>query len=250
VSPWYDTHVHLDRYDALERKALADRAMEAGVRLVSVAVDLASSQVVVATEGAWAKCVGIHPNRATDAIDERLRRLAMFPGVRAIGECGFDDDGPDWAVQRAVLQYQCELARDLGLTLVLHINGPGAWEKLVENAALFHSLSIIRHYFTGDAAQAAWHRERGHFLSFGNPLRRDDHLKAIARDYPAGLLLIETDSYPVPGRTTEPANVVLIGETLALLRGWSIPEAREQLERNTRSAFRTLNAGTTSPPGT
>ena len=96
---------------------------------------------------------------------------------------------------------------------------------------------MIRHYFTGGADEAEWHAAQGHYLSFGNPLRRDPSLRDIAFAYPAERLLVETDSYPLPDRRTEPRDVVRVAETLALVRGWTFAEASTRLLENTRRAF-------------
>ena len=168
---------------------------------------------------------------------DELRELAGAPGVVAIGEVGFDDSGPDWGVQTAAFDAQCQLARGFGHALVLHIDGAAAWSLLEERADALSGLRVVRHYFTGDEAQATWHRELGHFLSFGNPLRRSPALQAIAATYPPDLLLIETDTYPLPGRTTEPKDVVKVGQHLAEVRGWELEQTQERLEENTMSAF-------------
>jgi TatD DNase family protein len=233
--PWFDTHVHLDRYDLAERAAVLERARAANVSVIAVGVDLKSSREVSAMGDVCGRVVGIHPRYAAADFEEELREIALCPGVLGIGECGFDDSGVDWKTQERAFRTQCGIARDLGLTLVLHIDGEQAWGHLI--AAGLEGLRVIRHYFTGDATQAAWHGEREHYLSFGNPLLREPSLREIARDYPEHLLLIETDSYPLPGRNTEPAHVAKVGETLALLRGWTVEEARKHLAQNTRAAF-------------
>lgn len=237
MEPWYDTHVHLDRYGEAERIALLERAVESEVAMVVVGMDVDSSRTLAALPGTAGSTAGVHPLR-TESFDERqLREAARLPGVVAIGECGFDAAGPSWEQQAAAFQAQCHLAGELRLPLVLHIDGAGAWEAFASHLPATDVPRVIRHYFTGDAAQAAWHAEHGHFLSFGNPLRRSPALRDIARSYPAELLLIETDSYPLPGRNTEPAHVAKVGETLALLRDWTFADARQHLARNTRAAF-------------
>ncbi|NJD64075.1 MAG: TatD family deoxyribonuclease, partial [Chloroflexi bacterium] len=47
---WIDTHVHLDRYQGAERDAMVALAKVAGVAIVAVAGDLASSRVVAGLE--------------------------------------------------------------------------------------------------------------------------------------------------------------------------------------------------------
>lgn len=241
VTPWFDTHVHLDRYAPAERAAVLSRAFEAGVATVGVAVDLDSSLALAQMEGLAGYSIGVHPLRA-DTYDGRIEDLARRAAPVAIGECGFDAGAENIEQQALVFREQCKLARSLRLPMVLHIDGGGAWESLLAAADAMAGVPVVRHYFTGDSGQAAWHREQGHYLAFGNPLRRRADLREIARDYPPELLLIETDSYPLPGRMTEPAHVRSGGETLALLRGWTFAGAREQLAANTLRAFPGLTA--------
>lgn len=240
---WVDTHVHLDRYEPAGCEGIVARATAAGVAIVAVAVDLASSRVAVGLEGVAGCAVGVHPLHTEEWAAAALRELTGMPGVVAIGECGFDGSSPEWASQESVFRGQCALAREAGLPIVLHVDGAGAWERLVENANALDGLRVVRHYSTGHPAQAEWHARRGHFLSFGRPLLREPGLQAVCREYPAGLILVETDSYPLAGRTTEPRDVVAVGETAGRLRGWTRDETRERLYRNSRAAFPGLRFG-------
>jgi Tat protein secretion system quality control protein TatD with DNase activity len=129
------------------------------------------------------------------------------------------------------------------LPIILHVDGAGAWERLVENEDSLEGVGVVRHYFTGNAAQAEWHAKRGHYISFGRPLLREPGLQAVCGEYPAGLVLVETDSYPLAGRTTEPRDVVAIGELAGRLRGWTQDVARERLFVNSRAAFPGLRFG-------
>lgn len=234
---WVDTHSHLDRYETAERAAILSRAAEASVAVIAVGVDVDSSAAALECPDVVGVAVGIHPLHATGADLRALLGLASHQRVIAIGECGFDSAGPPFDLQATVFAAQTRTARALDLPLVLHVDGTGAFEQLTRHANLLAGVTVIRHYFTGDAAQAAWHAERGHYLSFGNPLRRDSGLRDIARTYPAAQLLVETDSYPVAGRRTEPSDVARVAETLALVRGWTFSEASTQLLENTRAAF-------------
>lgn len=235
---WVDTHTHLDRYEPDERAAILARAGEAGVAIISVGVDVESSRAAVELDGIAGTAIGIHPlHAATAHTSELMELLTGSAGVIAVGECGFDAAGPPFEVQAAAFWAQARCARALDFPLVLHIDGEGAFDALCEHSAAIDGLTVVRHYFTGDATQATWHAERDHYLSFGNPLRRDPALREVAFSYPADLVLIETDSYPLPARRTEPRDVVRVGETLALVRGWTFPEASERLLRNTAAAF-------------
>lgn len=245
MAHWWDTHVHLESYEPADREAVLLQARANDVQVIGVAVDLESSLRLldlVGTPGLAGVVVGVHPQRAiTDW--SRFVELVDSPGVVGIGECGFDPGRPDgplveWKLQDEAFATQARNASELDVALVLHIDGPGAWERFVINGHELDRSRVVRHYFTGDAAQAQWHRERGHYLSFGNPLRRNESLQRIAREYPPELLLTETDSYPLPGRKTQPADVVQVAACLADVRGWSLDRTREQLSENTVRAFR------------
>jgi len=237
MDSWFDTHAHLDRYGAAEREEILTRAWEAGVEVLGVAVDAASAGAMAGMGGIAGRTVGLHPLQAAAWHPGVFSRLIAAPGVLAIGECGFDDAGPDPGLQEAAFRGQCALAREHGLPLVLHIAGRRAWEMLEVRRDDLAGLAVVRHYFTGDRAQAEWHAVRGHLLSFGRPLLREVPLQATCRWYPRKLVLIETDSYPLPGRATEPRDVAGIGEAVARLWGWPAEETRRQLAENTRSAF-------------
>ena len=242
MDSWFDTHAHIDRYPAAVRGALLRRAREAGVAVIGVGVDFASSRAMAGIAGLAGCVVGVHPLYADDWDAGGLRGLLAAPGVVAVGESGFDDGGPEWELQVAAFRGQCALARECGLPLVLHVDGGRAWEILRAHSDDLAGLTVVRHYFTGDRGQAEWHGARGHFLSFGKPLVRDAALQEVCRDYPPEMILIETDSYPLPGRMTEPRDVVAVGQAVAELRGWAIDETRARLARNTRSAFPRLVA--------
>jgi TatD DNase family protein len=241
---WFDTHVHLERYSAEDQPRLVAEAWTADVLgMLAVSTSCGSSQRTVALSPAVFKAVGVHPTRAADAPCDDLRELARAPGVVAIGETGFDDAGPDFEAQRSSFAAQASLAREAGLTLVLHIDGRSAWQQLMALERALDGLRVIRHYFTGDVAQAQWHAARGHYLSFGRPLLRESALQRMAAAYPADRLLIETDSYPLPGRRTEPSSLPEVGAALAKVRGWTIEECAARLWTNTSVALALDPAG-------
>ncbi len=234
---WVDTHTHLDRYDEAERSAILGRARESGVAMVTVGVDIESSRHALAIEGTAGAVVGAHPLHAAGVDLHALASLLAQPGVVAIGECGFDAAGPPFEVQAGAFKAQARAARALRLPLVLHVDGEGAFDMLAAHAAELDGVGVIRHYFTGSELEATWHAERGHYLSFGNPLRREPVLREVALGYPAERIVIETDSYPLANRRTEPRDVARVGESLALVRGWTFGEASARLLENTRRAL-------------
>lgn len=235
---WFDTHVHLERYPAAERGRMLREAAEVGVeRMLAVSTSCGSSRRSAGLSEDVLKAVGVHPARAAEGVCPEMQELARAGGVAAIGETGFDASGPAWEAQEAAFREQAELARRLGLAVVLHIDGEGAWEHFAAASEAVEGLCVIRHYFGGDGGQARWHAERGQFISFGRPLLRDAPLREVARGLSAELLLIETDSYPLPGRTTEPKDLPPVAEALAEIRGWTLEQCSERLWENSCRAL-------------
>ncbi len=248
----FDSHAHLtDATLAAEIDAVLERAAAAGVAAVtSIASDLedAARAIELAQRVSRVQVyatVGIHPHEADrcngDAL-ARLESLARSEPVVAIGETGLDfhyENAPR-AKQLAAFRGQLEVAERLGLPVVVHSRD--ADDELAQVIRAFAGrVTGVLHCFTGGASLLATGLEAGWYVSFAGVVTfksfRDPEL---VRRVPTDRLLVETDSpylAPVPrrGRRNEPANVQLVLERVAEIRG----EAREQLAETTyRNACR------------
>ncbi|HEX6121721.1 MAG TPA: TatD family hydrolase, partial [Ktedonobacterales bacterium] len=134
--------------------------------------------------------------------------------------------------------------RRLGLPAILHVRGAEA------RAAVRTLLAVegvgagaVIHYFVGDLAAARAWLALGCHLSVGRPATRphETALRAAlaSDDVPLDRLLIETDTEPLPGRTTEPADVVAVAEAIATLK--SLPLA--EVAARTTATFAALFGG-------
>lgn len=226
-----DSHVHLDRYPDAEVDSMLRRAAEAGVRhMLTVGSDLVSSRAAIelATrhQGAVRAAVGIHPTRLggpseVDAALVELGRLAASPDVVAIGEVGLDAGTGNDALeaQERFLLGCLELARARGLPLVLHV--VGAHEAALALLRPWAPIPAVVHYFVGDAALARRYLELGCLISVGKPATRPSEvaLREALVEIPIDRLLLETDTYPLPGRATEPRDAAKVCAAVARLRG-------------------------------
>ena len=86
--------------------------------------------------------------------------------------------------------------------------------------------------------------EHGYFCSFAGNVTypKATELQAAARQIPAELLLVETDSpylapQPRRGRPNEPANVTHTARFIAKLRGVSYEELERTVEQNAARVF-------------
>jgi TatD DNase family protein len=251
-----DSHTHLFLCDGAEAEAVA-AASEAGVgRMLSVGMDAATNPVAIAGaerhEGVFA-AVGRHPNEATgfdDAAVEEIARLGAHEKVRAIGETGLDyyRDSADPADQRRAFAAQIEIAKDLGLPIVIHARDPEGGSAAVDE--IFATLDaraaghpVILHCFsaplrTADAA------ERGWYCSFAGNVTypKAETLRVAAAAVPEERILVETDApYLTPqvkrGARNEPANVVATARVVAEVRGVTYEQLERTVEANARALF-------------
>jgi TatD DNase family protein len=249
-----DSHCHLDGEP--DPHAVVERARAAGVTgLVCVGTDVASSRRSLELAGSlgpgvWAT-VGLHPHHADRRGGEGVEGVAALAsggwGVEpvAIGECGLDyhyDHAPR-PDQREAFGAQVELARRLGLALVVHTRE--AWADtfaILEEAGV--PARVVFHCFTGGPEEARRCLELGAFVSFSGIVTfgRAEEVRAAARLCPAERLLVETDSpylAPVPyrGRRNEPALVTVVVEALAALRGVAVEELAGTTSAAAAAAF-------------
>ena len=245
-----DTHCHLDSCKPPDGELVA-RARQTGVsRLATVGMDGPSIERALAAahehEGVVA-IVGRHPHHAGGFADgdlEEIERAAADPLARAIGETGLDyyRDRAPREDQRRAFEAQLDLARRVGLPVVIHTRAAEeeTFAILAEHADL---LTVILHCFSApDRLEEAV--DRGYLCSFAGNVtyKSNQDLQAAARDVPEPLLLVETDSpylapLPLRGKPNEPANVQLTAEFVAELRGVGYGELDAAVERNSARVF-------------
>ena len=246
-----DTHCHLDACEPSDGE-LVDRAREAGVtRIATVGTDGASMERALEAARAHpgvAAIVGRHPHE-TAGFDagalEEIERAAADPGARAIGETGLDyyrDHAPR-DDQRRAFAAQLDLAVRLELPVVIHTRAAedDTFALLREHAAGIPA--VILHCFSApDRLDECV--ERGYVCSFAGNVTypKATELQEAARELPADLLLVETDSpYLAPqvlrGKPNEPANVVHTAHHVAGLRGLSYEELEGIVEDNAARVF-------------
>jgi TatD DNase family protein len=245
-----DTHCHLFLVEG-DVGAVVEAANLAGVsRLVCVGIDPATSrrslELAESFRGVFATA-GTHPHTASD-FDGRagaeIEELAADPLVVAIGETGLDYYRRLSPVedQQRVFRAHIALARETGKPLVVHVREawPDAMGILLDEGADH----VVLHCFSGDEATAHEAAARGYHLSFAGNLTypNADGLRRAASAVGEDRILVETDSpflapQAVRGRDNEPANVVMVAERLAEIRGLDLDL---MVARTARSALEAL----------
>ncbi len=242
-----DSHCHLD-YCAHPDEA-ASPQLKAMVS-IGTNVERCKATLLLSEKHAnvWA-AVGIHPNNASDAKDEKIRteieRLAEHARVVAIGETGFDTywDDETLETQIASFRWQVNLAKRLDKAVILHIRDKDGQEESSLTAINMlkeaqYSKGIL-HCFNGHKGLLETGLELGWTVSFAGNLtyKKATELHEAAKSVPKERLLIETDSpflAPVPkrGKKNEPAFVAYTAAFLAELRGESVEEVEAYTDAN------------------
>ncbi len=238
--PALDSHAHLDLMDVPVAEALA-AARTAGItRVLTIGVDVVSSQwcaeTAAAHDGLQAG-VAIHPNEsprlADDAALTEIERLARLPQVRAVGETGLDyyRTGPDdRPAQQRSFRAHIDIAKRTGTALMIHDRDAHAdvLRILAEEGAPEH---VVFHCFSGDAAMARTCAEQGYAMSFAGNVTFNNAapLREAARLAPLDLLLVETDApfltpMPYRGRPNAPYLVPVTLRFLAELKGIALDD--------------------------
>lgn len=254
-----DTHAHLNldefRQDYTE---VVQRALDAGVKtIINIGIDTPSNRrAVELAEGSvhMLAAVGFHPHDAAKVSRDQIKKLgdmAAHSRVVAIGETGLDyyrNRSPK-EDQTRVLIWQLELARELGLPVVIHsrqaeheiIPVLSRWVSLRKPA---DSYPGVIHCFNGDEEAVRRYVEMGFFIAFGayTGYPSSKGLYGAIRSVPEARLLVETDAPFLPpqqyrGKRNEPSYIPLIVETLARIRDSSFEAIAAATTANAKEVF-------------
>ena len=241
-----DAHAHLDALE--EPSEVVARAREAGVtRIVTIGTGIDSCRralELTAHDGVFA-ALGIDPHQAGTEEAARTRELPGLlehPKAVAVGEAGLDYHyGADRKrEQRELFQAQLDVARELGLPVVVHTRSANADTEAILRE---HDGTVVMHCFSEPALLDAG-LARGWYFSFAGNITypKADDLRAAAAAVPSDRLLAETDSpflapQPVRGRPNEPANVRHTVAVLAAVREDDEDELAARLDANATAAF-------------
>ncbi|MGB7983183.1 MAG: TatD family hydrolase [Candidatus Nanopelagicales bacterium] len=266
--PVIDSHCHIDMRGPDEPELTPAQALSAaadvnvtGIVHVGCSIrDIAAAVAIAQEHPRILAAIGIHPNEAPrlaavgeldEALAEVQRLAAGSDRVRGIGETGMDffrTREPDaHAIQERSFRAHIDLARRLGLALVIHDRDSheaviGILRDELAGAGLPEV--VIFHCFSGDAAMARIAAEHGWYVSFAGTVtfKNAADLHAAAAVVPRDRILVETDApfltpTPYRGKINASYLVPLTVRHLAHLRGADLDQLCDDLHANTIRAF-------------
>ncbi len=250
----FDTHAHLDdRAFDNDRDALLRSLEEQGVGLVmNPGCSLESSKNAIALAEKYPfvyAAVGSHPD-AADEVDEQVieeyRKLCkLYPKVKAIGEIGIDyhyEDIPR-QLQLKAFRMQMELARELGLPVIVHERE--AHEDGMQVVREFPEVTGVFHCYSGSLEMARQLVDKGWYIGFTGVLTFKNARKAleVASGIPHDRLVIETDCpymapEPFRGKRNHPGYIYRMAEKLAELWDMSVEQVQAITTENGKRLYR------------
>ena len=250
----FDTHAHMDdRAFDEDRAELLSVLPDQGLALVmnpGCSLESSRNAVRLASEYDYLyAAVGSHPDAAdevNDAVLAEYRELCKLnPKVKAIGEIGLDyhyEDIPR-QIQLKAFRAQMELARELGLPVIVHERD--AHEDGMAVVRDFPEVAGVFHCYSGSAEMARQLVDKGWYIGFTGVLTFKNARKAIevASSIPLERIVLETDCpymapEPFRGRRNDPGKLYRMAEKLAEIRGLPVEEVQSITVENGRKLYR------------
>ena len=250
----FDTHAHMDdhAFDEDRQELLASLPGQGIALLMNPGCSLESSRNVDKLTGAYDYiygAVGSHPDVADEVNEAVLEEYRMLckqnPKIKAIGEIGLDyhyEDIPR-ELQLKAFRAQMELARELGLPVIVHERD--AHEDGMKVVDEFPEVKGVFHCYSGSAEMAKELIKRGWYIGFTGVLTFKNARKAIAvaSSIPLDRIVIETDCpymspEPFRGKRNDPGKVYRMAEKLAEIHGISVEEAQRITLENGKRLYR------------
>lgn len=238
------------------KKIISDAQKQDVTKIINVGTNYTESYSCIEIAKLFSNCfatIGLHPNDATDTWQ---KDIVNFKGlllqkkenkIVGIGECGIDKHYPDFNLERQtdVFHAQIQLALEHNLALVIHSRD--ADQETYDILSQYHGEKNLRgtiHCFSSNEKYAQKYIDLGFVLGFGGTVTypKNETLRNVAKMIPLEKVILETDApflspQAVRGTKNNPANIKIIAEYIANLRGQSLEEVTQVISDTTKILF-------------
>lgn len=235
-----DTHAHIDEesfaedFDEMLLRAYANDVKY----VVNIGANMDESRVSIELADKYESIyatVGVHPHDVDEVDDKALDQLAAWCShdkVVAVGEIGLDyfRSQTSKEMQSRAFAAQLDVARQMHMPVSIHDrDAHGDTMRMLKNEG--KGINGILHCFSGSWEMAKELIKMDYCIAIGGAVtfKNAAKLPEIAANIPLEYLLLETDCpylapHPHRGTRNEPANIRLIAEFIANLRGITLEE--------------------------
>lgn len=243
-----DVHCHLDdkAFD-VDRFDVIERAKAKGVvSIINCGTNPESNRKTLSLceiNKIMKPALGIHPmsvvNIPDHVIDREIEFIQNLRRVVAISEVGLDFyKAMERERQIAVFTKFIQLAEKKQLPIIVHSRkAEKECVELLESSSL---KKIILHTFQGSKSLVKKAEDNGWLFSFPPSIIYNEQFQHMVKDISISQLLTETDSPvlgPVKGEKNEPANVSVVIDSIAKLKGLDPEEVKNIIYMNFRKIF-------------
>lgn len=251
----FDTHAHYDdkAFDEDREELLALLPQSGIARVVNIGSSLASCErsVALAEEYDYIyAAVGVHPGDSGE-LDEasfgRLQGMCGYEKCVAVGEIGLDYywDEPDREIQKHWFTRQLNLARELGLPVVIHSRDAARDTVDLMKAENAEDIGGVIHCFSYTKETARTFLDMGFFFGIGGVLtfKNARKLKEAVEYLPLDRIVLETDApylAPAPnrGKRNSSLNLPFVVAAVAQLKGIEEEKVRRVVWENSLRLYR------------
>ncbi|HSR04197.1 MAG TPA: TatD family hydrolase [Proteiniclasticum sp.] len=249
----FDSHAHYDdeQFDE-DREELLKELKENGVgAILNMSSDYESVKRTVELTKKYDfiyGAVGIHPEHAdqyNEEVRKELTEILKGDKFKAVGEVGLDyywDSNPPKEVQIRVLRDQYELAKSLGMPIILHDRE--SHEDILKIAKEYKDVISVFHSYSGSVEMAREIIGIGGYIGISGVLtfKNARKLPDVVKEIPLERMLIETDApymAPVPYRGKRNRSDYLLGvaDKIAEIRELTTDEVLEITSENMKRLF-------------
>jgi TatD DNase family protein len=278
-----DTHAHLN-LEAFDNdwRETAKRALNAGIKIINVGINLESSKKAVTIaeefkEGVWA-AVGLQPS---EILNEKFdiseyEKLTAHPKVVALGEVGLDyyrlpdtirpeeagnffagrqikSPGEIKDLQKEILIKFLELSEKTRLPTIIHCRE--AHDDLINLLENFDHKSVgfdargVIHCFSGNWEEACRYFNLGFLISFTGVITFAHFEGEVLAKAPLDQIMVETDCpylspEPFRGGRNEPSYVEYVAREIARIKRINYDEVAKKTTENALCLFSKINKET------
>jgi TatD DNase family protein len=248
-----DSHCHLDYEPLINNidQVLLNAKKNNIINLLTIGTSLESSKKVLEIASKYPNvygAIGIHPNSTSgnlDKLNEILVLKKKSQKIIAFGETGLDYFYKHSDKKDQILAFEKHIEFSISEKVPVVIHTRDADNDTISIIKKYYKkTNFLIHCFTGKLDFAKNLLNLNCLISFSGIItfKKSNDLRDVVKYVPLERMLIETDSPylspdPFRGKSNEPANVKIVAENVALIKGISLNEVAELTTKNFKNFF-------------
>lgn len=251
----FDTHAHYDdeAFDE-DRSELFKSLQDNGIEyVVNVGASMESTRNSVGLAENYDfiyAAVGVHPSETGNMTEDDIAWLkneaVNNKKIVAIGEIGLDYywDEPEKSIQRHWFERQLELAREVGLPVIIHSRDAAKETFDIMKAHKAEELGGVVHCYSYSKEMARDYLDMGFYFGIGGVVtfKNAKKLKEAVEYIPIEKIVLETDCpYLAPdpnrGKRNSSLNIPFIAKAIAELKGMEYDDVIRITNENAKKLY-------------